>query len=262
MSVHTLIKAKITDGGDLAALLTASGISWKNTELYEKQYPFRRYHRAIEIVVDREHIWIAQFRPNTPFVFYSENARFATKQNQRAVAQLASIGADADWTKIRADAVRVKAEEKAKREEAARIARQKKEERQARAAAAMREKQLADAREKAMAAEEAREREAKAKEAEEIRQRALDAEAASIVAALNTDNLPDKSLYAPEHVGDPGAESDTPAAALEELVNKLSRANARAKVLAAADDLQRNFGLYIYSETVLEDQTIEITLRN
>lgn len=262
MSVHTLIKAKITDGGDLTALLTASGIAWKNTVMYEKQRPFRKCHRAIEIVVGGERIWISQLRPGEPFVFQSENARFATRQNQRAVAELASIGHDADWKKIRSEAERVKEEQRAKHEEDLRIARQKRAESAARAAAALREKRLAEERTSAEAAAKARKKEITAKEAEEKRQRDLDAEAASIVAALSVDNSREESIAVPREDEGPAVETGAPTPELEALVNRLSQATAKAKVLEAAEELQHHFGLYIHAETVLDDQTIEITLRN
>jgi hypothetical protein len=272
MSVHTRVKAKIHKAGDLTSILTAGGIPWRRVQLFQKVAPYREFYFAVEAVIGNERVWISQYRAGDVFVFDSERARFKSEANRRAVDELASVGPQADWAQIRRDARRVEEEVEQRRQEEvarkrreaeqqARAKEQRKREELERKAHAAEERLLAV--EGARLAEVAREQEVERlrQQAEEQRQRDLNQQAAAVLSALSARQA---AMAAASH-GSNNPEADSsetdPSAALTAEVERIHQSFARAKVMESLDDLKSFYGLYLHSEQVSDDQTIEITLR-
>ena len=282
MSVHTRIRAKITRPGSLVALLDASGINWREIELQKKQFPWASSHFAVEAIIGGERIWISQFEKGQPFVFQSQHKEFANSEVDARVRRLSEVGDGADWEAIREAKLRIEqikaqvvatdqarvspkvtAEEspvESTRRDARALAEQMRQ---------LSERESVDSASRVDGALRPRDNRARTSGPakaigavdgiEMRRQDALKKAASEALAAMDAARAASGADRAAE-----GSSADDPkiGVSADALAGLLQQNDMRTRLNDALGAIERQFGLYLHAETVLDDQTIEIVLRD
>ena len=286
MSTHTTIKSNIYHVNDLIRVLDEMGISWERLQRIPKwrTYSSGEAHCVIEAQMNGESVIIYQDSPGKPFVFQSQGASFRNHSNATGLA-----------LNSQEQIARKKEEERERREEQARQEQYKRlcekmattstEEGWRTLALEFRQMKgyqnatdLANECEKRYQ-EEKRIREiAKIAKEEGIRKLAeeqdekqekqrlqeLERQAADALQRLEAEKAAKRqergkpTVSPPSHLDGGGASLP---AALDSVIGKLHQQNALRKILESLETLDRDTGLSLYSQDILEDETIELTLR-
>jgi hypothetical protein len=281
MSIHSFVNSNITSFRDLTAMLNASGIPWRTFSGYSKVTGRAAAH-AVEAEIAGETVWIFQFHPGEPFRFQSRGWWFGNRaavesfvssetperMRQRQLArqqELERLQREQEQRRIELERQRA-VEQQRRREEEQRW----REEERRRRAEAERQRQIEEERRRVE--EEERRR------AEEQRQRALAAEAAGLLQQLDEQRAQAARQRASRKSPFPEAQTTRPRVApappsaravdesmpadLDSAVGKLLQQAAQQKIMEHIDELEETYGLYLHSRQDLEDETVELTLRD
>jgi flagellar biosynthesis GTPase FlhF len=247
VSIHTLINSNITDYGALTAVLDQGRIPWQNMQMHDKQTGHLTYE-AIQARIGNETVSIFRYGPGQPFTFQSEGWWFRNDQSVSAV--MARAREEVSREQVRREQFQRRQEERSQ-VEAERQAREQE-----------RQRRIEEQRD--------REEEERQRVVEEQRQIRLSKEAQDLLAKLDTEatnsaRTHETSPHEVDSLPRPISFNQGKRAAdpeqLSRVIGKLHQQNARNKILSKIEEIEDGHGLFLHSEMLLEDESIELVLR-